>query len=120
MAKPPPLPSERRQHQRIDLIAQVQCKAGGEIYVLEARNASIGGLFLAGHAKDHPQLGPGIEFDLALLPAERPDSDPIVMRARVVRVVRAEKGVPAGFGVSITKIDATHSNRLRALLGGKR
>jgi hypothetical protein len=117
MRKPPPPPaSERREHPRVDLIAQVQVKAGGDILVLQARNVSVGGVFLEGAPKDHPQLQKGVEIDITLFPAHDPEHAPIELRGKVVRIERGDKGGPVGFGLSITTIDKISQGRLRALL----
>src|SRR5262245_374000 len=114
MAKPPPLPSERRQHPRVDLIAQVQVKRGGDVEILQARNVSLGGVFLEGEAKNHPHLAIGVELDLALQPEDDPEGQPILMRAKVARVERG--GAMPGFGLSIIRIDANSQSRLAALV----
>ena len=113
MAKPPPLPSERRKHPRVGLIAQVQVKRGGEVEILQARNVSIGGVFLEGEPRNHPQLALGVELDLALVPEDDAEGHPIIMRAKVARV---ERGAQPGFGVSIIRIDTYSQGRLSALV----
>lgn len=112
MKKPPPLPN-RRQHPRVDLIAQVQAKRAAEILILQARNVSLGGVFLEGDPKAHPQLGIGIEVDLSLVPEDDPEGQPILMRAKIARIERT--GTP-GFGLSIVRIDSNSQGRLSALI----
>lgn len=112
MTKPPPLPN-RRQHPRVDLLAQVQAKQAEEILILQARNVSIGGVFLEGDPKAHPQLAIGIEVDLSLVPEDDPEGQPILMRAKVARI---ERNATPGFGLSIIRIDSNSQGRLAALI----
>jgi hypothetical protein len=113
MPKPPPLPHERRKHPRVDLIAQVQVKRSGDVLIMQARNVSASGVFLEGSPLDNPTLSVGTELDLALLPADDPESQPILMRARIARLERT--GTP-GFGLSIIRIDTNSQGRLAALI----
>jgi len=116
MSSPPPLPGEKRKSSRIEIIAQVQCRTDGEVYILRARNASEGGLFLEGSAADHPLLRPGVEVSLGLLPDEFLDTEPIALRGRVVRVDAGGPGRKPGFGVQITGIGPKSRQRFLALL----
>jgi PilZ domain-containing protein len=114
MPKPPPLPGkERREHPRVDLIAQVQVKRTSEILILQARNVSFGGVFLEGNPKEYPQLGVGMEVDISLAPEDDPESQTIEMRARIARIERSGQ---LGFGLSIIRIDANSQGRLNALI----
>ena len=114
MPKPPPLPhDDRREHPRVNLLAQVQVKRSSEILLLQARNVSFGGVFLEGNPKEYPQLGVGMEVDLSLTPEDDPEGQTIEMRARVARIDRTK---PTGFGLSIIRIDANSQGRLVALI----
>jgi len=121
MAHPPPLPgkprpSGQRKFERVEIIAQVQCKAGDEVYILRATNASPGGLFLEGKPSLVPLLRPGVEVELGLLPDQSLDAEPIEIRARVVRMEEGKGGMRAGFGVVITKVDPRTKDRFDRLL----
>ena len=121
MAHPPPLPSKpakttKRKFERVEIIAQVQCKAGDEIYILRATNASPGGLFLEGKASEVPSLHPGVELELGLLPDQSLDAEPIALKARVVRMEEGKGGLRAGFGVIITEVDPKSKDRFDMLL----
>jgi PilZ domain len=114
MPKPPPLPDdERREHPRVELIAQVQVKRSTEILILQARNVSFGGVFLEGNPKDYPQLGVGMEVECSLSPEDDPEGKTIEMRARIARIERSGQ---IGFGLSIVRIDANSQGRLAALI----
>jgi len=124
MAHPPPLPNKpskagkttKRKYERVEIIAQVQCKTGDEIYILRATNASPGGLFLEGKPSDIPLLSPGVELELGLLPDQSLDAEPIVLKARVVRMEEGKAGQRAGFGVIITHVDEKSKARFDTLL----
>jgi hypothetical protein len=115
MAKPPPLASERRQFPRVDVMAQVQCRTGGEVMVLQARNVSAGGVFLEGAAKDHPQLVVGVEVDLVLFTADAPETS-IELVCKVVRHAKGDPATPPGFGLSITRVTPDNLAKLRTLV----
>src|SRR5579884_3558243 len=108
MSKPPPLKTgaERRQHKRVDIIAQVQLKTGGDVLLLQAKNISVGGMFLEGEPKEHPQLAPPVAVDVALSPEDDLEGEPILMKARIVRISRGDGDQPPGFGLAIMNIDS--------------
>ena len=105
---PPPLPHERRHHPRIPLIAEVQCRAGDEIYVLPVRDASRGGLFLEGNPAECPALKQGTEAILDIVPENDLEVRPIRAYGRVVRV---ESG---GFALALV-VEQRDFNRLTTL-----
>ena len=114
---PPPLPrvSERREHERVRLVAEVQCSAADEVYVLDVRDASLGGLFLEADPAACPKLVEGTEVILALAPENEPDSEPIRAYGQVTRVEKPSNGSRGGFGLTLI-VDQRHYQRMARLM----
>src|SRR5687768_7762846 len=93
MGKPPPPPrSERRAHERYDLLAQVELEGGGEVAVLQVANISAGGIRLQiGRREPMPtRVGQAVQLYLDL----GDDADgAVALRARA-EVVRVDLGGP--------------------------
>ncbi len=87
---PPPPGAERRRHDRIDVLAQVELEFGDAVVVAAVDNISLGGAFLA-HPDEEVALGEIVRVHLT---AGAVDT---VQEAKVVRVSR---GAHAGFAVS--------------------
>jgi hypothetical protein len=117
MEKPPPLP-QRRRHPRIEIYAQAQVKAEGEVYVLPALNASSGGLFLEGSPTDHPDLTIGSTVEIELFVAGEEEAEPVRIKARVARVQAAvgDGARAAGFGLAIEDIGGADRGRYEKML----
>ncbi len=109
--------AERRQHERIRIRAEARLAHGGRETLLEARDLSLGGAFLAGDGLDGVEVADGHVVELTLLPdedapyhAEDGDGAIVHLSARVVR--HDERGVAVAF----ERVDAENSARLRALV----
>jgi hypothetical protein len=109
----------RRKHPRVELLAQVQCKVGDEVHILEVHNASLGGIFLAGKPSDYPTLVPGARVMLALMPSVDPSGDPILMQCEILRSQAASGTHPPGFGCRILTIDPRCRERFEDLIGAR-
>jgi hypothetical protein len=107
--------AERRQHERVAILAQVQLSRESEVLVVSATNVSQGGAFLDAPLSQHPELAPGVSFDLVLCTTE--DSHMaghgvVHARAQVVRLDEAMRGV----GVEFVAIDDDNRSRLKLLI----
>lgn len=110
---------QRREHERYDFWAQVEARGGeGEIEILEARNLSSGGIFLAVPATECPWLLPDARVDLSIGGVndvgEAADRALIQVRARVVW--RVAGGAIPGVGLVFEDLDDTQRERLLAAL----
>jgi hypothetical protein len=106
---------ERRQHERVSILAQVQLTRDHEVDILTATNLSVGGAFLEAVPDEHPQYAIGSCFELALSMSE--DAPGHAVEEGIVhafaRIVRQET---AGFGVQFDKIDEENLGRLQLML----
>ena len=107
---------DHRKHERVTLIAEIECKVGDEIAMLVVQNASLGGLFLEGAPDEHPPLKVGVTVDISVAVQDEPESEAIALQAKIVRVERRGAPFVAGFGVAITAIDEQNRRRLKELL----
>ena len=114
---PPPLPSEQRQHPRIELLAHVEWKTAEQVHILRVRNASKSGLFLEGSPDELSSLQVGTQVELALFAGDAPLAEPIALSARIVRVDRGSPTRGAGFGLSVAHLGPEARERYHALLG---
>src|SRR5262245_46631090 len=104
-----------RAHPRFDLAAQVELTQGdGEVIILTAQNASVGGLFLKGSPKDYPGLTVGSLVSVHICQIQEVTSEDIDMGGSDLvvqatgKIVRIEDGKPPariGFAVQFTQID---------------
>jgi hypothetical protein len=85
MAKPPPLPKERRRHPRLELFAAVRVAVDDETLVLYARNVSLGGIALDATAEELEHFPPGSEHEVMLFDAADEKRPPVNLRGHVVR-----------------------------------
>jgi hypothetical protein len=124
--KPPPPPgAERRQHERIELVASVELGGVGDVLLLTTANLSEGGAFLDGEPAKHPRLVMGAEVTLTISiateqpagAADRPPPPPLSLktRARVVRVAHASGGAP-GVAVAFVGLGEQDEARLKTML----
>jgi hypothetical protein len=118
MPKPPPLAAtpSRRQHVRVELLAQVEWRKGTEVQILEVSNASLGGLFLQGPREELESLRRDAIMELALFNANEHGGAPISMRAKVVRIDWGELGGHVRFGVQIIEIKPQALERYKSIL----
>ncbi len=111
---------DRRASPRIDILAQAEVM-GQEIRIMEVRNISVGGIYLAGTPEEYPDLTPGVDIDLAISVTEKDGADDpdanIACHARIIRVDKGDPGHrPPGFGATIEPVDEENRERLTLLL----
>lgn len=95
---------ERREHDRYELLAQVRVKRGKINYLLEVRNVSASGAFIAiDDLRAMPWFRVDQELDMDIFAVEELDN--LRIRGRVVRVVEPGGSSPAGVGVQFGPMD---------------
>lgn len=113
----PPGSSDRRQHPRLELFAQVQVSREADVHVMSTLNVSLGGFFALAVPVDAPELKVGIEVEAVLFAADGNGGD-VEAKARIVRVEDGKiGGRDAGFGLRFTQISRENRKRLESLLG---
>jgi hypothetical protein len=99
--------AERRAQQRFEIIAQANVVSGGDTYLLTVRNISAAGAFLEGRPRDHADLVPGVEIEVAISAAAPGMGDDEVLnidcRGRVARIELKTSAGPGGFGVTLER-----------------
>lgn len=103
--------SERRQHERLELLARVQLRRGGTLETLATINISAGGLLLRNDRNVPYEIGESIRvhFDVPDL------ARPFALDATIVRVIHAT-AKPALLAAMWTSSDAAASQSLAQLL----
>jgi hypothetical protein len=96
-AKPPPPPgSERRQHPRFEVLAQVEIRGGENTLVVPVRNISVGGLYVDLDDHDPAVLGASLaagQRATIFFDASDGDDELVVSReADILRIDRPEVG----------------------------
>lgn len=122
-AKPPPPPgSERRQHPRYDVLAQVEIRGGENTLVVPVRNISVGGLYVDLEDHEPGTLGPSLaagQRATVFLDASDLEEDLVVSRdADILRIDRPEVG-RGGMAMRWTEIEpeaARHFERVLDVL----
>src|SRR3954463_10894241 len=113
--------ADRRAVPRFEILAQASVVSGGEVYLLTVRNISGAGAFLEGRPKEHPDLVPGVEVEVAISATAPGMGDDEVInidcRGRVARVALRTPARPGGFGISLEPNTAADQDRLEDLLG---
>lgn len=113
--------AERRAAPRFEIIAQANVVSGGETYLLSVRNISGAGAFLEGRPRDHADLVPGAEIEVAISATAPGMGDDDVLniecRGRVARIELRTAAGPGGFGVTLEPKTAEDQERLEDLLG---
>jgi hypothetical protein len=103
--------SERREHERFELLAQVELRRGGQLETFTAINISAGGVLLLNDRNVACAIGEEIRvrFDVPqLTPA-------FVIDATIVRIVAATSK-PAVFAAMWTSSDAAAASSLAQML----
>src|SRR5687767_8515598 len=109
---------ERRKHDRIELVAEVEIPHDDELEILFAHDLSEGGVFLAARPDESPWLLPGVPVDVAIaLPGSEDPGLVIRTRGRVVWRQDASSGNPPGIGVAFDVLDAETLSVIRRVLG---
>ena len=114
-------PADRRATPRFEIFAQANVVSGGEVYLLTVCNISGAGAFLEGRPKEHPDLIPGVEVEVAIS-ATAPgmgDDDVINIecRGRVARIELRTAAGPGGFGITLEPKTTEDQERLEDLIG---
>jgi len=113
--------SERRAAPRFEIFAQASVVSGGEVYVMSVRNISAAGAFLEGRPREHSELAPGVEIEVALTATAPGMGDDEVLnincRGQVARVELRTASSPGGFGISLEPASAQDAELLEDLLG---
>ncbi len=91
---PPPGSRDRRQHERFDVLAQVELRGTGEVDIFVAQNISLGGILLEVPEGEAPHLRPGVTVQLFLSLGDVE----LATSAEVVRVQEGPKGTPRSVG----------------------
>ena len=96
--------SERRRHQRYDIMAHVRVRRGTVNYILDVTNISLSGLFVSTLGLPRAgqfSAGQSIELNLFL-----PDvAENIRVLGRIVRMVDRDDPPARGFGVEFVDVD---------------
>ena len=102
--------SERRQHERYELLAHVEMARSGDVETLVTINISAGGLLLRNDHEVRVEIGETIRITL-----DAPDIAPFTIDAKVVRVVEAT-GKPGLIAAMWTSSDAAAIDALGQIL----
>jgi hypothetical protein len=100
-AKPPPPPgSERREHPRYEVLAQVEIRGGERTLVMPVRNISVGGMYVDLESHDPDGLGPALaagQRATVFIDASDGGNDGLAVsrEAEILRIDRAEPAEPA-------------------------
>jgi hypothetical protein len=112
--------AERRATPRFEIIAQANLVSGGETYLLPVRNISGAGAFLEARPRDHADLAPGVEIEIAISATAPGMGDDEVInidcRGRIARIELRTAAGPGGFGVTLEPRTAQDRERLEDLL----
>lgn len=114
--------TERRQHERVPIRAEVLVATSGRKDRMSVRDVSVGGAFLVTTLYDHIDFKTGGRCDLTLfvdeyLPTHNVDDGHTVHTvAKIVRRDPGGPGRPSGLGVVFEKLDLANLERLRALV----
>jgi hypothetical protein len=113
-------PAERRAEPRFEIMAQASVVSGGETYLLTVRNISASGAFLEGRPRDHAELVPGVEIDVAISATAPGMGDDEVInidcRGKVARLELRTATSPGGFGITLEPQTERDRERLEDLL----
>lgn len=107
---------ERRRFERIEILAQAQVTRDAEVHLLQARNASVAGIFLEGDPMQYPDFRIGTDLELVLFGGNADDIADVVARARIVRIDLPRGLQLGGFGLEITAVDDANRARFETLL----
>ena len=110
---------ERRKHERVHLLAEVQIPHDDDLEVLFGRDLSEGGIFLAAGPDESPWLLPGVPVDLTIALASEPggpDGLTIKARGRVMWRLDRSSGAQPGIGVAFEQLDEENRDALLRVL----
>lgn len=105
--------AERREHERFELLAQVELRRHADVETLTAINISAGGVLLRNDRNIEYAIGEiiRVHFDVPEL------TPPFAIDARIVRIVAATAR-PAALGAMWTSSDAAATASLAQMLWG--
>ena len=105
---------ERRNSQRVGLIARVNYKTVDDLFSEFARNVNEGGLFI--ETEEPPEIGSAIALEFQI-----PETDsPIQVLGRVVRISDGFGHEPPGMGVQFENLDTEARATINELVRGLR
>ncbi|MFH0901350.1 MAG: PilZ domain-containing protein [Pseudomonadota bacterium] len=116
------MPRDRRQHERVTVVAAVELCLEGEVEILPVRNLSVGGLLLEARPEHYHVLTPGTRFELTLTLSEEVggDSDQGPILRTVGRVVHRSRGTgpgaTPGVGVIFENLTPDEEERIHVLI----
>ena len=110
-------PVNRRQHDRVNLFAQVQITRDRDVHIMSTRDISLGGLFLVAAPEDYPEMRIGVNVELSIFDADAPGPGDVLLNGRIVRLERGGKGYQPGFGLMFTSLSPDHRSGLQRLIG---
>jgi c-di-GMP-binding flagellar brake protein YcgR len=106
------MPVERRTSPRYEIFAQIRVRRGRVNYVLDVRNISLTGMFVASESLlSLPAFRVGQILEADLFDPERLDN--IRVSGRIVRLVEDAPPQKRGFGVQFSEMEAARRERLR-------
>jgi len=113
-APPEKVSVERRNSQRVGLVARVDYKTVDDLFSEFARNVNEGGLFI--ETEEPPEIGSTIALEFQIPETEAP----IQVMGRVVRLSDGLGHEPPGMGVQFENLDAEASATINELIRGLR
>jgi len=110
--------SDRRQHPRLDVVAEVSIRQGAKITQLSAANVSAGGMFLEVEPGAYPGVAPGDEVTVHVDLGSDRYGRPLEIDgpAEVVRVDLGGPGRHAGFAVMWMSTDPAMARQISVVL----
>ncbi|HUH04594.1 MAG TPA: PilZ domain-containing protein [Kofleriaceae bacterium] len=115
---PPPGGAERREHERYELLAQVELRGSGDVWVLGVRDISAGGMFVELGANEHAAVRSGDRLQICVDLGENDAGAPLRLETavEVVRITLPGPGRAGGFGVMWTSVDPAAADALGRIL----
>ena len=105
---------ERRNSERVGLVARVDYKTVDDLFSEFARNINEGGLFI--ETEEPPEIGAAIALEFQIPETEAP----IQVMGRVVRLSDGLGHEPPGMGVQFENLDAKARATINELIRGLR
>ncbi len=101
-------PTERREHQRVELVAEITATSEANFFAGFTENISEGGVFVSTLAP--PDVGETIDVTIAI-----EGEEPLRLQG-VVRWIREDETGPTGCGVQWVDLDPEQRRRLQELV----
>jgi hypothetical protein len=107
--------AERRQHPRYDILAQIRVKRGKVNYIMDVRNLSLSGMFVASNnIKKLPWFKLGQELEMDLFATEELEN--VKVSGTIVRIVNEGESDDLGFGVAFSTLELSELEGLDRLV----